>query len=67
MTEYTQKMIDNIDNTTTLSIDKLCFEQINRIRNVSMLCCTTTTSSGRWRNSGSYFTAFNNVHFHNGY
>jgi len=26
MTEYTQKMIENIDNTTTLSIDKLCFE-----------------------------------------
>jgi len=32
-----------------------------------MLFCTTTISFSRWRNSGSYFTTFNNVHFHYGY
>jgi len=26
-----------------------------------MLFCTIRTSCGRWRNSGSYFTTFNNV------
>jgi len=26
-----------------------------------MLFCTIRTSSGRWRNGGSYFTTFNNV------
>ena len=62
MTEYTQKIIENSDKTTTLTIDKHCFNlEKHREHKVSMLFCTIRTSSGRWRNSGSYFTTFNNV------
>jgi len=61
MTEYTQKMIENFDKTTTLTIDKHCFNLEKHREHKVALFCTIRTSSGRWRNSGSYFTTFNNV------